>query len=389
MRVPAVLGRLSLGLVIRPSQVTRHRFAEIAEHVRVRTEIRVITRREVRTVGVRGREVDFQHTFNDDRHLDVVGLPRLGKRNRKQRELPFLVVPLARCTERHAGRAVVDHANGWGIGGGNERSVLQLHRLHRSAHVRGGPVETHRIREAAVGHKVKVVGNGRRVVAGKQEHGEVGLYLLRCIAVVRVELAGGSGRIVIIGVLTRTVATNATDVRVRVAAVNARASLVPDRLRRRDRRAVAEEVLGIRVGRRLDRNRRLRARRHIRRNPRRTVQVRRPGFCVISAGALIVGQRDIRTLVDVRHVGIAIVIQQLRRLRRVRRAHATRKLHMYTRSIHTLKPVLTALDCITHNDALSSSILEIVRVKQDVHEVHVAIHIARDTTREIAITTAM
>ena len=62
---------------------------------------------------------------------------------------------------------------------------------------------------------------------------------------------------------------------------------------------------------------------------------------------------------------------------------------MYTRSIHTLKPVLTALDCITHDDALSSSILEIVRVKQDVHEVHIAIHITRDTAREIAITTAM
>ena len=126
VRVPAVFGLNALGLVIRPSKVARHRLAKVAEHVRVCAEARVVARREVSAVGVRGREVYLQHALDDDRHLDVVGLPRLGKRNRKKRELPLLVVPLARRAEEHVASAVVYNADR--RGGGrvcDKRSVIR------------------------------------------------------------------------------------------------------------------------------------------------------------------------------------------------------------------------------------------------------------------------
>ena len=103
-------------------------------------------------VIIRCSEIDLELAFNDDRHLNVVALTRLGKGNSQEREAALAVVPIGAWAKRHVVLAVVHHAKRGIVRRVivlNEHTILELENLCFGRHVRIGAILV--IQSASVG----------------------------------------------------------------------------------------------------------------------------------------------------------------------------------------------------------------------------------------------
>ena len=103
-------------------------------------------------VIIRCSEIDLELALNDDRHLNVVALTRLGKGNGQERKATFAIVPIGAWAKRHVLFTVVHHTK-CGIARRtivlNEYTVLELEHLRLGRHVRIGAILV--IQSAGVG----------------------------------------------------------------------------------------------------------------------------------------------------------------------------------------------------------------------------------------------
>ena len=150
--VPAKVDFLPISRIVCPGKQTRHRLAKARKHMCIFSEVIVIAFFKVSAVIIRCSEINLELALNDDRHLNVVALTRLGKGNGQERKAALAVVPIGAWAKRHIVLAVVHYAKRGIVRRVivlNEHTVLELEHLRLGRHVRIGAILV--IQSASVG----------------------------------------------------------------------------------------------------------------------------------------------------------------------------------------------------------------------------------------------
>ena len=154
--VPAKVDFLPIGRIVCPGKQTRHRLAKARKHVCIFSKVSVVFFFKFDAVIIRCSEINLELALNDDRHLNVVALTRLGKGNGQERKAALAVVPIGAWAKRHIVLAVVHYAKRGIVRRVivlNEHTILELENICFGRHVRIGAIlviQSASVREAAV-----------------------------------------------------------------------------------------------------------------------------------------------------------------------------------------------------------------------------------------------